>query len=75
MTHEPIGGDTSAFACGEPLQQNGLTAREYFAARAMQGILEDRPPVGRGPERIADMAVLYADALIARLNRTSENTP
>lgn len=52
----------------------GLTARAYVAAMAMQGILSDsdQQPYGNETvetfaESIADSAVMYADALIARL--------
>lgn len=60
---------------GEP----GLSARTYIAARALQGLLA-APETYSAPKAMcdkdgvpvhhyADMAVRYADALIARLNR------
>ena len=44
-----------------------LTKREYFAAKAMQGILSVKN-YGNQYELVADDAVLYADALIEQLN-------
>jgi hypothetical protein len=41
----------------------GLTKREYFAAKAMQGICLEMPP-----EDAAAHAIRYADALIKALN-------
>lgn len=42
----------------------GLTKREYFAAMAMQGILENKVP----HYQLAEKAVTMADALIKALN-------
>jgi hypothetical protein len=52
----------------------GLSAREVFAAMAMQGLLlswvgEKAYPA---PERVARMACEYADALITALNDTPQ---
>lgn len=46
----------------------GLTIREYFAGIALQGLLVDRNPMTKS-ETIADHAVIYADALIKRLEK------
>lgn len=50
----------------------GLTKREYLASRAVEGILigmfADRPTTKPTPEKVAAMAIAYADALIAGLN-------
>jgi hypothetical protein len=46
--------------------QDGLTKREYFAAMAMQGILSQHDS---RPSYTATLAVEYADALIAALNK------
>lgn len=49
----------------------GLTKREYFAGMAMQGIVshcyKDHPD-----QRIAESAVMMADALIEVLNKTEK---
>jgi hypothetical protein len=46
----------------------GLTKREWFAAKAMEGILSD--PMAAGEvEHVARLAVLHADALIAELSK------
>jgi len=49
----------------------GLTKREHFAAMAMQGIVshcyKDHPD-----QRIAESAVMMADALIEALNKTEK---
>jgi hypothetical protein len=46
----------------------GLTKREYFAAKAMQGFLAVAEK-GDSPQIIATASVVIADALIAALNR------
>lgn len=60
-----------AFANGHP--EGGLTKREYFAAKALQGILASSKPISlRGEplkteENHAEAAVIYADALLSAL--------
>ena len=53
----------------------GLTIRQHFAAMAMQGILASCEPE-RGPfiapDWLSQQSVLYADALIAELNKTEK---
>ena len=46
---------------------SGLSIRQHFAALAMQAGITADPD--RKPEYIANDAVLYADALIAELNK------
>lgn len=55
--------------------RDGLTKREYFAAKAMQGILANlkREPgdkLGGSPVNVADWAIDYADALLAALEQS-----
>ena len=48
---------------GEPriIWQEGMTLRDYFAAKAMQGMLAD----GRtGGEYVSNLAYRYADAML-----------
>lgn len=48
----------------------GLTKREYFAGLAMQGLLASWPENGRlNPDKTAEHATLFSDALIAALNK------
>jgi hypothetical protein len=51
--------------------QEGLTKREYFAGLAMQGWMSRFRPnfVVSSETRTAQIAVKYADALIAELNK------
>lgn len=58
---------------------NGLTKREYFAAMAMQGMLSNsyndgasQPLSTASHDQIAQMAVSIADALIAEMNKPTE---
>ena len=64
-------GDDSAFpfvvASDHVGWHGGLTKREYFAAKALQGILADTSCVDM--EDACDAAVCAADMLIAELNR------
>jgi hypothetical protein len=50
--------------------ETGLTKREYFAAMAMQGIATDASVQF---EMAAKIAVEYADALIAALNKEPQS--
>lgn len=48
----------------------GLTIRQYFAAKALQGLLSNSGAnFVSFPEDVADVAVTMADALIERLNK------
>jgi hypothetical protein len=82
MSNDTLNGNELAFpfACQGPTTgpefYYGMTKREYFAAKAMQGLLGDYyaryakdPDVqsGGGPAAIARAAVVHADALIAEL--------
>jgi len=67
---------TNGNDCAYPADSNtqtegGLTKREHFAAMAMQGIVshcyKDHPD-----QRIAESAVMMADALIEVLNKTEK---
>lgn len=53
--------------CG-PL--DGLTKREYFAGLAMQGLLAGDKDLMTNPERTAELAVEYAEALLLDLEVT-----
>ena len=44
----------------------GMTKRELFAAMAMQGFAADSS-ITAGPGRVVELAVEYADALLAEL--------
>jgi hypothetical protein len=50
-----------------PEEYLGLTKREYFAAKALQGLCADSSRSGQ-EEKYADTAVRLADALIEYLN-------
>lgn len=55
----------------------GLTKREHFAAMAMQGLIgcSDKLATARGQtlgERVSELSVYYADALIEALNKEEE---
>lgn len=64
-----MAGDESAFPDGVGVTYYGITARAYFAARAMQGMCSTStwPDTRDGPE-IARRAVAIADYLIEALN-------
>jgi hypothetical protein len=67
-----------AFPCDETAninQQTGMSLREYFAAKAMQGLLAayaGKELLLPSDETAARKAVAYADALIAELNKPKE---
>lgn len=48
----------------------GMTLRDYFAAKAMQGMCSGTPwPSSRDYDEIAGRSVALADALLARLSK------
>lgn len=53
------------------LATSGITVREYFAVKALQGLCADSQRNG-SPSAYARDAVLFADALITELKRVSQ---
>ncbi|QMW06388.1 hypothetical protein [Spirosoma foliorum] len=64
-------GDQNAFPLdlGEGMAQLGLTIREYFAAKAMVGIIAQDVNNQYTTKSIVSSAVALADALIEELNK------
>ena len=50
-------------------RDTGMTLRQYFAGQALQGLLANPDWTDDEINRIADQSVLYAEALIKRLNQ------
>ena len=50
-------------------QGHGMTLRDYFAAKAMQGFAAD-PQVEAGAEKVAQIAYAWADAMLAARETT-----
>jgi hypothetical protein len=59
--------DTPAFPL--PNMNTGMTLRDYFAAKALQGILTDAE-IAMGISEIAELAYKYADAMMAARSAT-----
>lgn len=57
---------------GHKIVEDGLTIRAYFAGLAMQGILTSGREVQSG-HTASSMAVMWADALIAALNKKASS--
>jgi hypothetical protein len=53
----------------ELIHFNGMTLRDYFAAKALQGILTDAE-IAMGISEIAELAYKYADAMMAARSAT-----
>lgn len=53
------------------LEMNAEAERRKFAAMAMQGIIANGELVD--PDEVTDMALIYADTLIAELNKKKDN--
>lgn len=64
--HDP-GSDLRITAVVEP-KQSGMTLRDYFAAKAMQGMCADPSTSGRKGSDIAEEAYQMADAMLAARN-------
>jgi hypothetical protein len=54
----------------DPEISDGMTLRDYFAAKAMQGLLFARNPVITNIGGIAEAAYAMADAMLAERNNT-----
>ena len=52
------------------LEMNAEAERRKFAAMAMQGIIANGEQVD--PDEVTDMALIYADELIAKLNKKKD---
>ena len=51
---------------------SGMTLRDYFAAKAMQGIMNGRYPIMYEPDaqhKVAEGAYIQADAMLAARNK------
>ena len=48
----------------EPLSEGGMTLRDYFAAKAMQGIISTNTSFLHNPEQLAGKAFEFADAML-----------
>jgi hypothetical protein len=61
--------------CRTPIPYHGMTLRDYFAAKALGGILASWPEDGTSlsneyaPEKCASTAYRYADAMLAERAR------
>ena len=53
------------------IEMNAEAERRKIAAMAMQGIIANGELVD--PDEVTDMALIYADALIAGLNKKKDN--
>ena len=77
MRDKPIDGGPAFPVPGFPSEWNepihGLTKREWFAGKAIQGILMDADFTDRtASQDWADAAVNVADAMIARLKEPND---
>lgn len=63
---EKINDGGPAFPIGSTPYEwgNGMTLRDYFAAKALQGI-ESNPDKSYEPKHLAERAFLIADAMLA----------
>ena len=52
------------------MEMNAEAERRKIAAMAMQGIIANGELVD--PDEVTDMALIYADALIAKLNKKND---
>jgi hypothetical protein len=70
----PIPGQKVDFGNGWIEGESGMTLRDYFAAKAMQGILasEDPETSTNNREATARTAYEYADAMLAARGKTHD---
>jgi hypothetical protein len=63
--------DKPAFTLQDDYSENayGLTKREYFAAKAMQGLCANPEQIMETPEEIAELSIKFADELLKQLDK------
>ena len=64
------GGPAFPVGSGDMRDPVGMTLRDYFAAKAMQGLFAAGGGVTRGAEEWARLAYTMADAMIKERTRT-----
>lgn len=55
-------------AVNKEFGSSGMTLRDYFAAKAMQGIVSD-PNLSMGVDKVAEWAYIQADAMLEWRNK------
>ena len=69
MNNPPAFPKTPFIEIGTP--QNGMTLRDYFAAKALQGFMANKSnPMHFQPENDANWAYSIADAMLAAREKT-----
>ena len=69
MSDNCIGPSAFPIVTANDVYSTGISKREYFAAKALQGILANTDHNGKYSEYAKD-AVKHADALLAELSKT-----
>ena len=64
MSDIQTGGPAFPVQDASTWQAHGMTLRDYFAAKAMQGILFGSYPISREPAPSANAAYALADAML-----------
>ena len=59
--------DESVYPLNRENHNGGLSKREYFTAKALNGGIESMLKFSQTPESIAEKAIQIADAVIAKL--------
>jgi hypothetical protein len=69
----PVFDSKGRFIDGDDYSSRGLTKREYFAAKALQGILSNPSldPDEYNPSAYANLALEAAEILIIELNKVN----
>jgi hypothetical protein len=68
LDEQPI----KAFPHSRPVQMGkwcGMDLRDYFAAKAMQAIIDVQQKVITPPQDVAEIAYFYADAMLSERNK------
>lgn len=64
MNYTNNGGPAFPVPDASAWQGHGMTLRDYFAAKAMQGMSANPEMSGTSPKTIADIAYEWADAML-----------
>ena len=73
MSIEKTGGPAFPAKLGHWMEE-GMTLRDYFAAKAMQAFMPSRPPPDEiVADQIAEAAYFMADAMLRIRGRENEN--
>jgi len=69
LQDEIASGEGGTISMRDWPMQRGMTLRQWYAGKALQGIVSNPGCVGQKPEILSELAFVTADAMIAEGNK------